>query len=231
MKIKIYWIYAMNVDEIRKGYQLETLMAAWWCKCMTIPKSCCKRLRWLKFCLVSSLDIWYFLSCWVSRNQMMWIPFHLQGLPVLFPFTKLKSSKPRPTGMIFFSPWRRTFRPRAFLKSLQVPINGTVALPEGSEKFTGEWYFMIFWGKWWSTFLFDGNLIVQHYLYPQILVWLALDSPTPDGLVMIGVTCSYKPRQEAVECIYTLLESPGCMAHVEACPIREVVQDGQHSNW
>ena len=62
---------------------------------------------------------------------------------------------------------------------------------------------MIFWGKWWSTFLFDGNLIVQHYLYLQILVWLALDSPTPDGLVMIGVSCSYKPRQEAVECIYT----------------------------
>ena len=60
MKIKIYWIYAMNVDEIRKGYQLETLMAAWWCKCMTIPKSCWKRLRWLKFCLMPSLDIWIF---------------------------------------------------------------------------------------------------------------------------------------------------------------------------
>lgn len=85
MKIKIYWIYAMNVDEIRKGYQLETLMAAWWCKCMTIPKSCCKRLRWLKFCLVSSLDIWYFLCCWVSQNQMMWIPFHLLRLTSPFP--------------------------------------------------------------------------------------------------------------------------------------------------
>lgn len=106
----------------------------------------CKRLRWLKFCLVSSLDIWYFLCCWCLRTK--WCDF-LSTCKAYQSFSPSPSSNPAnpPTGMIFFSPWRRTFRPRAFLKSLQVPINGTVALPEGSEKFTGEWYFMIFFGK------------------------------------------------------------------------------------
>ena len=62
----------MNVDEIRKGYyQLESLMAAWWCKCMTIPKSLVQAVTLVEvlFGVISGYLIFSMLL--VSQNQMM----------------------------------------------------------------------------------------------------------------------------------------------------------------
>ena len=143
----------------------------------------------------------------------LWNPFHLQSLSVLFPFTnQSKQTQPNP---LFF--------PGGGHFSQERPSNHC----RWSLNSWGWWQEKDMFGKYGEApFILISpqsfNICIYKNWFGFRFAWL-----------QIGGSCSYKSRQEAVECIYYIhfWESSGCMAHVEACPIREVVQDSQHSTW